>query len=187
MWAVYPVDTRSPFNSKVNWSNALKVSCSRKQQQHQSVLLHTSTHISWGVCSIRVIYQSMLLTLHNTHCYISFQQVWSLLFPSWTSFILLMWSCIVWVTPRFNAKDSAYYTTPLLVIYAIVWYSYNTSTTWTLLRVNWRAMSTLVWPGTVVPQMDPCVDNCYKCTIWWRSGVMFTWLNVTCIRNTAQH
>ena len=31
-----------------------------------------------------------------------------------------MWSCIVWVTPKFNAKDSVYYTTPLLVIYAIV-------------------------------------------------------------------
>ena len=50
----------------------------------------------------------------------SFQQVWSLLFPSWPSFVLLMWSCVVWVTPKFNAKDVVYYSTPLLVLYAIV-------------------------------------------------------------------
>ena len=31
-----------------------------------------------------------------------------------------MWSCIVWVTPRFSAKDMMYYTTPMLVIYAII-------------------------------------------------------------------
>ena len=31
-----------------------------------------------------------------------------------------MWSCVVWVTPKFNAKDAVYYSTPLLVLYAIV-------------------------------------------------------------------
>ena len=31
-----------------------------------------------------------------------------------------MWSCVVFVTPRFNAKDAVYYSTPLLVFYAIV-------------------------------------------------------------------
>jgi len=51
------------------------------------------------------------------------------MFPSWTSFVLLMWSCIVWVTPKFNVKDSVYYTTPLLVLYAnvllLIQYLYN--------------------------------------------------------------
>ena len=54
-----------------------------------------------------------------SHCVFT-QQVWSLLFPSWLSFVLLMWSCVVWVTPKFNAKDTVYYTTPALVLYAIV-------------------------------------------------------------------
>ena len=31
-----------------------------------------------------------------------------------------MWSCIVWVFPKFNAKDTVYYTTPLLMLYAII-------------------------------------------------------------------
>ena len=38
-WAASPVGTRPPgphFNSWVDWSNVSKVSCSRKQQQHQS-------------------------------------------------------------------------------------------------------------------------------------------------------
>ena len=42
------------------------------------------------------------------------------MFPSWTSIVLLIWSCVVWVTPRFNAKDAVYHTTPGLVLYAIV-------------------------------------------------------------------
>ncbi|XP_065913837.1 piezo-type mechanosensitive ion channel component 1-like isoform X3 [Dysidea avara] len=46
--------------------------------------------------------------------------VWSVVFPSWTSFVLLMWACIVWVFPKFNAKDIVYYSTPLLVFYAII-------------------------------------------------------------------
>jgi len=37
-WAASPVYTRYPFNSWVDWSNVGKVSYSRKQQQHQSVL-----------------------------------------------------------------------------------------------------------------------------------------------------
>ena len=36
------------------------------------------------------------------------------------SFVLLIWSCVVWVTPKFNAKDAVYYSTPILVLYAIV-------------------------------------------------------------------
>ena len=38
-WAASPVGTRPPgphFNSWVDWSSVSKVSCSRKQQQHQS-------------------------------------------------------------------------------------------------------------------------------------------------------
>ena len=31
-----------------------------------------------------------------------------------------MWSCVVWITPRFKANDAVYYSTPLLVLYAIV-------------------------------------------------------------------
>jgi len=54
------------------------------------------------------------------HILCSIYQVWSLLFPSWPAFVLLMWSCVVWITPRFNVKDTVYYTTPLLVLYAIV-------------------------------------------------------------------
>jgi len=43
-WDVSPVNMRSPFNRWVNWSNASKVSCSRKQQQqHQSVLSGNQT------------------------------------------------------------------------------------------------------------------------------------------------
>ena len=42
------------------------------------------------------------------------------MFPSWTSFVLLIWSCVVWVTPKFNAKDVVYYSTPILALYAIV-------------------------------------------------------------------
>ena len=49
-----------------------------------------------------------------------FLQVWSVVFPSWTLFVFLIWSCVVWVTPRYNAKDTFYYNTPLLVLYAIV-------------------------------------------------------------------
>jgi len=46
-----PIHTRSPFNRWVDWTNVSKVSRSRKQQQHQSVLescnLSISRLMSW--------------------------------------------------------------------------------------------------------------------------------------------
>ena len=43
--------------------------------------------------------------------------------------MLLIWCCVVWITPRFNAKDTVYVTTPILVLYAIalllIQYLYN--------------------------------------------------------------
>jgi len=60
-----PIYTRYPFNSWVDWDNVSKVSCSRKQQQHQSVLSGDRT------CNLSI---SRLMPLplgyvasHNTH------------------------------------------------------------------------------------------------------------------------
>jgi len=67
-----------------------------------------------------LIFESPSSQFKGSTLWYIFQQVWSLLFPSWTSFVLLMWSCIVWVIPNFDVKNTVYYTTPLLVLYAIV-------------------------------------------------------------------
>jgi len=54
-----------------------------------------------------------------------------------------MWSCIVWVTPKFNAKDAVFYTSPLLILYTIILlfiqYLYNLDLTNDELRSNVHA------------------------------------------------
>lgn len=46
-------------------------------------------------------------------------QVWSVLYVSWPALVLLLWACAIWLIPRVNPRKSLYYTSPLLVIYAL--------------------------------------------------------------------
>ena len=88
--------------------------------------MHARTHACMHTCTHTHVHtHTYTHTRTHTHthivyCCIPFQQVSSLLFPFWASFVFLMWSCIVWVILKFNAKDTVYYTTPLLMLYAII-------------------------------------------------------------------
>jgi len=42
------------------------------------------------------------------------------LYPSWPSLVLLLWTCLIWLIPKINPRDSLLYTSPLLVLYALV-------------------------------------------------------------------
>ena len=46
-------------------------------------------------------------------------QLWSVLYPSWPALLLLLWACAIWLIPQFTPKDSLYYTSPFLIIYAV--------------------------------------------------------------------
>ena len=49
----------------------------------------------------------------------SVSQLWSIFYPCWLSLVLLLWACFIWIIPRLNPRDSLYYTSPVLVIYAM--------------------------------------------------------------------
>ena len=46
-------------------------------------------------------------------------QLWGVFNPCWLTLVLLLWACLIWIIPRINPRDSLYYTSPVLVIYAI--------------------------------------------------------------------
>lgn len=43
-----------------------------------------------------------------------------MLYPSWPALLLLLWAVAIWVIPRINPKQSLQYSSPFLVVYAIV-------------------------------------------------------------------
>eukprot|EP00731_Ephydatia_muelleri_P026181 Em0018g281a len=45
--------------------------------------------------------------------------LWSVFYPCWLSLVLLLWACFIWIIPRLNPRDSLYYTSPVLVVYAM--------------------------------------------------------------------
>ncbi|CAI8013642.1 Piezo-type mechanosensitive ion channel component 1 [Geodia barretti] len=44
---------------------------------------------------------------------------WSVLYPSWPALLLLYWACTIWLIPKFTPKNSLFYTSPALVVYAV--------------------------------------------------------------------
>ena len=42
-----------------------------------------------------------------------------MLYPSWPALVLLLWACVIWLIPRFTPKDSLFYTSPALAVYAV--------------------------------------------------------------------
>ena len=42
-----------------------------------------------------------------------------MLYPSWLALVLLLWACVIWLIPRVTPNKSLYYTSPLLVLYAL--------------------------------------------------------------------
>lgn len=42
-----------------------------------------------------------------------------MLYVSWPALVLLLWACAIWLIPRVNPRKSLYYTSPLLVVYAL--------------------------------------------------------------------
>ena len=40
-------------------------------------------------------------------------------YPSWLALVLLLWACAIWLIPRVTPNKSLYYTSPLLVLYAL--------------------------------------------------------------------
>lgn len=47
-----------------------------------------------------------------------FPQTWSITYHSWLSFVLLLSSCIIWMTP--NSRQTCLNSSPILVLYAIM-------------------------------------------------------------------
>lgn len=48
-----------------------------------------------------------------------FLQFWSVLYPSWPALLLLLWACTIWLIPKYTPKNSLFYTSPGLVVYAV--------------------------------------------------------------------
>ena len=42
-----------------------------------------------------------------------------MVYPSWLALVLLLWACVIWLIPRVTPNKSLYYTSPLLVLYAL--------------------------------------------------------------------
>ncbi|XP_022080337.1 piezo-type mechanosensitive ion channel component 1-like [Acanthaster planci] len=53
-------------------------------------------------------------------CYIGaliLMMVWSITYHSWLTFVLLLWSLLIWIIPASTTRNRALYSSPLLVIY----------------------------------------------------------------------
>jgi hypothetical protein len=44
---------------------------------------------------------------------------WSVVYPTWLAFVLLLWACTIWLIPRVHPSKSFYYTSPILLLYSI--------------------------------------------------------------------
>ena len=42
-----------------------------------------------------------------------------MVFPSWTSLVLLLWACVIWLIPGISPRQSLLYTSPVLVLYCL--------------------------------------------------------------------
>ncbi len=85
--------------------------------------LHTVYHCYDGIYTpthITLTHSSVFKFLIHPHTSHSHTQAWSVLYPSWPSLVLLLWTCVIWLIPKINPRDSLFYTSPVLVLYTLV-------------------------------------------------------------------
>ena len=73
--------------------------------------MYNGEHMMWFALHV------LFLCLSDGHSFIL--QLWGIFNPCWLSVVLLLWACVIWIIPRINPRDSLYYTSPVLVVYAI--------------------------------------------------------------------
>eukprot|EP00118_Oscarella_pearsei_P024120 m.299204 g.299204 ORF g.299204 m.299204 type:complete len:2308 (+) comp40787_c0_seq2:130-7053(+) len=58
-----------------------------------------------------------IVRFHSWHISILAALIWSIVFLSWTSFVLLVWACIVWMVKE--SRTACFYSMPVLIIYTM--------------------------------------------------------------------
>ena len=78
---------------------------------HCLVCVSTSVLSSAHICNVKLCF--------FLSCSLPSLQFWSVLYPSWPALLLLYWACTIWLIPKFTPKNSLFYTSPALVVYAV--------------------------------------------------------------------